>query len=250
MLRPIKYSLIALAAMFAISPLAAVQARTKYAVVRQKNRTVRHWHIAWHHRKPAAKARTAAAPAAKPVTQVTPAANGATNASATQTAAQQSTQQLTTTSQNGTVVRMSSGTYFDSSSMSNIQAAAASSNTSCSSGSFNSQFLCLINDYRASLGLHSLVIDGTLNSVGQNYAAYMNSTGIFSHTADGKTFLDRCAAAGTTCWAENLARGATSPQTLFEMWKASPGHNANMVNPSYRSMGLGESGSFAALYLR
>lgn len=118
---------------------------------------------------------------------------------------------------------------------------------SCS-GSFTTQFICLLNDYRASKGLNRLAYSSAMAEVAANYSAWMNQTGIFSHTGEnGTRFTDRCAAAGIKCYGENLAKGAKSPQNLLDMWKASPSHNANMLRQGYTAVGLGLSGSYATM---
>ncbi len=122
--------------------------------------------------------------------------------------------------------------------------------TSCETGTFAAQFLCLINNYRASQGLGRLTYDSALNKVAYDYSVTMQQTGHFSHTGpDGSMFYERCAAQNTTCYAENLAKGFSSAKRLFEMWKASPGHNKNMVGP-YRQIGLGVYGSYATTLFR
>lgn len=114
---------------------------------------------------------------------------------------------------------------------------------SCS-GSFSQEFLCLLNQYRASQGKGRLSYSSSLSSVALSYSSWMNSTGSFSHVGpNGERAWDRCAAAGTSCLAENLALGATSAQNLFNMWKNSAGHNANLLG-SYSTIGLGVSGSY------
>lgn len=112
------------------------------------------------------------------------------------------------------------------------------------SGAFITQFICLLNEYRASQGVAKLSYSGALASVAVTHSTWMNSTGTFSHTgANGSTFTDRCEAAGVNCYGENLADGAKSAQNLLDMWKASPSHNANLLRP-FRSIGLGVAGTF------
>jgi uncharacterized protein YkwD len=114
----------------------------------------------------------------------------------------------------------------------------------CASGSYNQQFLCLLNDFRISQGENKLSYDASLNSVALTYSNWMLSTGIFSHTGqNGSHFFDRCQNAGTRCLAENLAENAGSAQNLFDLWKASAEHRANLLGP-YTTIGLGVSGNY------
>lgn len=123
--------------------------------------------------------------------------------------------------------------------------------TACASGNFSQEFLCLINQYRGQNGKSSLSYDNSLNQASVSYSMWMNSTGIFSHTGEnGSIFTDRCAAAGTTCRGENLAKGFKSAAHLFEMWKASAGHNANMLKSSYSTLGIGTAGKYATTLFR
>lgn len=114
---------------------------------------------------------------------------------------------------------------------------------SCSGG-FATEFICLLNQYRSSKGLGSLSYSSSISAVALAHSIWMNTTGTFSHVdANGGRMVDRCAAAGTVCRAENLAKGATSPQQLLDMWKASSGHNANLLGP-YKVIGIGISGVY------
>src|SRR5438067_700247 len=40
---------------------------------------------------------------------------------------------------------------------------------------------------------------------------------------------------------ENIAAGYAGAQDTFTQWKNSPGHNANMLNGSYRVIGIGRA---------
>jgi uncharacterized protein YkwD len=45
-----------------------------------------------------------------------------------------------------------------------------------------------------------------------------------------------------TAKAENIAYGYSSAQSVFDGCKNSPGHNANMLNPSFKVIGIGYAG--------
>jgi uncharacterized protein YkwD len=120
---------------------------------------------------------------------------------------------------------------------------------SCTAGAFVNQFLCLLNEYRASKKLGKLSGNSALSNVALGHSEWMNSTETFSHTGINGTRLgDRCKAAGITCRAENLAFKAGSAQNLLDMWKASPSHNANLLG-GYSTAGLGISGSYITLLM-
>lgn len=114
-----------------------------------------------------------------------------------------------------------------------------------SNASFRQQFLSLINAHRAANGKGALAYDALIDRAATNHSAWMQTTGTFSHTGEaGSRFYQRCQAVGTSCDAENIAWGFTSAQMLFDMWKNSPGHNANMLG-NHTVMGLGIVGRYA-----
>jgi uncharacterized protein YkwD len=65
----------------------------------------------------------------------------------------------------------------------------------------------------------------------------------FSHTTpDGVTPWDRARAAGDhQPAAENIAAGNASAKDTMNQWMNSTGHRANILNCSYKSMGVGRA---------
>lgn len=121
---------------------------------------------------------------------------------------------------------------------------------SCASGGFNSSFLTLLNNYRQSQGLNTLSIEVKLTNAAYSHSYWMANGGSFSHTgANGSTPWDRCKNAGTSCDAENIAYGSSDANTVFDMWKNSPGHNANMLG-SHSVVGICVVGGYSTLVLR
>jgi len=121
---------------------------------------------------------------------------------------------------------------------------------SCSISGFNEKFLCLINAHRVKNNKSPLAYDGELSATARLHSEWMDETGITSHTGeDGSKFYERCEARGTGCLAENIAMGFTSASHLFELWKNSPGHNANMLG-DYSVIGLGVYGEHATTLFR
>jgi uncharacterized protein YkwD len=115
---------------------------------------------------------------------------------------------------------------------------------SCDIGSLQSQFLCILNDYREQNGKSPLSYDSKMNTVALNHSKWMTSSGIFSHTGENDiNFMDRCSNGSTSCKAENLAAGATSAEQLFNVWKDSVPHNKNMLG-NYNRLGLGRDGKY------
>lgn len=114
-------------------------------------------------------------------------------------------------------------------------------------GDLTKLFICLLNEYRAKNNLSKVTLDQSLTEVAIAHSEWMNSTGIFSHTGVNETkFYDRCANAGVTCRAENLADGILDAKKLLNSWQANPGHNKNLLGP-YSKIGFGISGPYITL---
>lgn len=125
------------------------------------------------------------------------------------------------------------------------------SSENCVGGTFNQDFLCLINDHRVQNGKEALVYDAALNSVASSHSTWQSNNDTLSHEGEnGSSAGDRCQAGGTTCYAENVAYAFTDVLSLFNLWKSSPGHNTNMLGTQYTHVGLGTDGLYATLLLR
>lgn len=104
------------------------------------------------------------------------------------------------------------------------------------------RFLDLINTYRAGLGLAALAPDPQLQAASRWMSEDMAANDYFSHYDSlGRDPFQRMDAFGYTynVWkGENLAAGTAQAQVAFDLWKASPGHNSNMVNPQFHGIGI------------
>ena len=97
------------------------------------------------------------------------------------------------------------------------------------------------NDFRAGERLSKLKRNGDLEEAARGFAEYMARTGKFDHDADGSTPSARAKAAGYDYCivSENIAylyssagfATADLARRLVELWKNSPGHRRNMVEP-------------------
>jgi len=105
------------------------------------------------------------------------------------------------------------------------------------------EMLQRINGQRAAAGIGPLRMCATLTDEAQNYAVENANRGYISHTgASGSTLTGRAAWFGYRGWTalgENLARGQSSVAQAVSAWMASPGHRANIMNPSYTDVGFG-----------
>lgn len=115
-----------------------------------------------------------------------------------------------------------------------------------------SEFLELINRYRQENGIAPLKISNTLTKAAQLHSEDMANQNYFSHTSlDGRTFVDRMRQTGykyNTWLGENIAAGYDTAQSVFDAWKNSPGHNANMLNPDFVVIGIGIAYNSSSTY--
>ena len=110
-------------------------------------------------------------------------------------------------------------------------------------------FLQLINQYRQSNGLGTLLLSDTISDASTKHSSDMAEYNFFDHNTvqsdyfpAGSTPWDRmrlCGYSYNTAMGENIAAGYATAQAVFTGWKNSPGHNANMLNGSYRVIGIG-----------
>ncbi|MEV0620639.1 CAP domain-containing protein [Nonomuraea sp. NPDC050404] len=101
----------------------------------------------------------------------------------------------------------------------------------------------LVNAERAKGGCGAVKHDPQLYDAARGHSADMAAKNYFSHTSqDGRSFMDRIKAAGFTGgsgWAENIAKGQTSPTSVMNSWMNSPGHKTNIMNCKYNLIGVG-----------
>ena len=101
--------------------------------------------------------------------------------------------------------------------------------------------LVLVNKERTSRGLPALEMDDALQKVARAHSLDMFQRGYFAHyTPEGLDPFDRMKAAGITYQSagENLAM-APSLQLAHTGLMNSPGHRRNILDPSYRKIGIG-----------
>lgn len=114
-----------------------------------------------------------------------------------------------------------------------------------------SQFLILINQYRNENGLPSLQENALMSSASQWMSQDMAYHNYVSHTDSmGRDPYQRMVSRGyyPSVWGENIAAGISKAKGAFKAWKNSPGHNANMLSPRFRSIGIGRAYSPYSTY--
>jgi hypothetical protein len=99
----------------------------------------------------------------------------------------------------------------------------------------------LTNAERTKAGCAPLTVDTRLTSAAQGHATDMAVNNYFSHTSlDGRTFDVRIRNAGyPSPGGENIAKGQTSPSAVVTAWMNSTGHRANILNCSFKTIGVG-----------
>ena len=114
------------------------------------------------------------------------------------------------------------------------------------------ELLVLVNEVRAK-GAHCgpqgakaptgpLEMEGALRCAARVHSLDMNERNFFAHNnPSGQTPWYRIAQAGYTEMpvGENIAFGSSTAEGVMEQWMNSPGHCANIMEPSYDYMGAG-----------
>jgi uncharacterized protein YkwD len=103
----------------------------------------------------------------------------------------------------------------------------------------------LVSQYRTSKGLSPVVADATLNRAAEVQARAVAEAGALSHGE----FASRMASFGINgTSAENLVAGSTTIEQAMARWKATPGHNENLLLPQARRIGIAYAKSPGAGY--
>jgi uncharacterized protein YkwD len=105
-------------------------------------------------------------------------------------------------------------------------------------------FATLINNYRAQNGLAPLAVSYLLTKPSQWKSGDMAANDYFAHDDLSRTWVDRirdCGYGYNTWLGENIAAGYQSAQAVFDAWRNSPGHNANMLGTNYTAIGIGRA---------
>jgi len=113
-------------------------------------------------------------------------------------------------------------------------------------------FLLIINQYRAQNGVGMLEASAKLSNAAKWMSQDMAAKNYFSHTdslnRDPFTRMRFFGYTGQAAMGENLAAGNESAAATMMQWKNSPGHNANMLNPAYRVIGIGRAYGASSTY--
>lgn len=105
---------------------------------------------------------------------------------------------------------------------------------------YEQRVLELVNVERARYGLAPLTYDQRLDVASERHNAQQAATRTMAHDGIGDgTPGQRIRATGfSSSWGENVATGQVSPEQVVAEWMASPGHRRNILDPSYRLLGV------------
>lgn len=106
-------------------------------------------------------------------------------------------------------------------------------------------FVAAMNDHRLDEGCGALEWDSEVAAVAHAHSADMVDRGYFAHTnPDGDSPGDRLSDAGIAVsgWAENIAAGHSSGESVLAAWLNSTGHRNNIENCTFTHHGVGLEG--------
>ncbi|MGV9264797.1 CAP domain-containing protein [Kitasatospora sp. NPDC003701] len=104
------------------------------------------------------------------------------------------------------------------------------------------QVVDLVNAQRAQHGCGPLTADTRLATAAQGHSEDMAARNYFDHASpEGQHADHRIEATGYrwSSWGENIARGQKDPAAVMDAWMNSPGHRANILNCSFKEIGVG-----------
>jgi uncharacterized protein YkwD len=106
----------------------------------------------------------------------------------------------------------------------------------------------MISQYRRAHGLSAVKTDPQLTTIAERQAKAMAASGVMDHDVAG-SFSSRMSGARTGgVAAENIAAGTGSWAETLSKWKASPGHNANLLQSKADIVGVAVARNPATRY--
>ncbi len=101
----------------------------------------------------------------------------------------------------------------------------------------------LVNQYRASHGLRSLLPDTTIAKLAREHSAAMAKAAQLSHD----DFPSRVRRSGLAMCVENVGWNYRSPEAQFEGWRTSRDHQHNMLDPRVDRLGIGAVAGYVTM---
>jgi len=108
------------------------------------------------------------------------------------------------------------------------------------------ELLATINAERTSRGLSAVVLRDDLICSAQHHSLDIGEHQVCSHDdSDGSGPGERVEACGGSGWSgEIVACGQTTPRDAVDGWLGSPGHNAIMLDPDQKTIGVAMSNNY------
>ncbi|WP_235483269.1 CAP domain-containing protein [Streptomyces roseoverticillatus] len=109
-------------------------------------------------------------------------------------------------------------------------------------GKYVQQVVDMVNAERAKAGCSPLTINAKLQAAAQGHSDDMAARDYYDHTSpEGKSPGDRMTAAGYhwSTYGENIFKSPKDARTAMDGWMKSSGHRANILNCSFKEIGVG-----------
>ncbi|MFF3203724.1 sigma-70 family RNA polymerase sigma factor [Streptomyces sp. NPDC002962] len=120
--------------------------------------------------------------------------------------------------------------------------ASATPTVRAGSSDLATQVIALVNKERTTAGCGPLTDDSLLRAAAQGHSDDMAARDFFDHTnPDGADPGRRITAAGYrwSTYGENIAKGQQTASSVMTSWMNSEGHRANILNCSFKNIGIG-----------
>jgi len=104
---------------------------------------------------------------------------------------------------------------------------------------YQDRVLALTNGERTRRGLRALAPSACADGFANSWAATIAGRNALSHQ-QLSPILSACRARSV---GENVAYGKVTADVMVQMWMNSPGHRANMLNPTFSHLGVGAAAS-------
>jgi uncharacterized protein YkwD len=104
-----------------------------------------------------------------------------------------------------------------------------------------------ISAYRKSHGLSAVTVDPKLTELARQQANAMAERGSLDHDVHA-SFRSRVASYGAPSAVENIAMNTTTFKETFAAWKASSGHNANLLWRNATKFGIASASGHGSTY--
>lgn len=108
---------------------------------------------------------------------------------------------------------------------------------------YSQRLAVLVNQYRVSQGLPALIVHTTVADLAREHSAAMAKAGQLNHD----DLPSRVRRSGLATCVENVGWNYRSPEGQFAGWRASPGHDRNMLDRRVERVGIGIVADYVTL---